>query len=277
MEKPTNPTPQKQAETVKEKVPGPVMRVAIRAQAAVNLIMAVWAPIESVKAIKNKHYTVPWLSEHMPQLKDIDLSSPLRRVATVAIGVFTTGYGALNAISRWRAANDAATQEKISRGTVQMHEVKISSNRFDIFMTRMNAIVGTVGSVIGGGFALHQINSATGRGTPMNNTEKLTIATGLIGAVVGPVLGLPKWRAADAAQRLLERREAAVVANSVQAGSSPEAIAQQITAVADPTADLTKSAKAASAPETASQPRNGHVAKIESRRTAQPSGMGIGE
>lgn len=186
-------------------------------------------------------------------------------------------YGALNAVSRWRAANDAATQEKVSHGTIQLHEAKISSNRLDIFMTRLNAIVGTVGSVIGGGAALYQINNAHNQGRPLGPGEKFTVGTGLIGAIVGPVLGLPKWRAADAAQRLLEQREAMVVANSVQAGSSAEKIAQQITAVADPTIDLTKSAGNGSDHRPAMQQGGGHAEKITARRVSQSPGMGIGE
>lgn len=183
-----------------EKIPGPAMRFVIRAQAGLNLLSAVATPVWTAVGIARGEINVP-----LPGgTKHFDLTSPAHKVAAAGIGLVSATYGSMNAIARLRTAKDAATQEKINHGTLDINDAPpLKSGHFDVVLTRMNAGLSGAIAVGSGIFTARSLLDPTL--SPDQKTQKAAGAITTM-AVTG-VMSVSKWRAANATQKQLDAQK----------------------------------------------------------------------
>lgn len=216
-EKPTQSNLEAPAEP--EKIPGPAMRFFVKVQAGVNLLSAAATPMIVAKGIKKGGLNVPLPGGS----KHFDLSSPNQKTAAVGIAAVSTVYGALNAVSRLRTVKDAETMAKVQQGTLAPEDAKMSSKRFDVVMTRMNAGLSGAIAVVSGAFAVRSLLDPT-----LIPDQKSDKVVGTLGAMAATgVMSVTKWRAANNAQRHIDEQNDKPAGHAERIEQERERIAQQ--------------------------------------------------
>lgn len=189
----------KPSQEKEEKIPGKFARGYMRLQAFGSLIGAGFTPIwTTYSAIRGK-ISIPFGTTNF----DIDINSPIKRSATVIGGLLYSAYMGLNGFARLRTAKDTATREKISLGELEPENAVFKSNGKDRTLTKIEASISSAISVGSLGYAIH---TATSKEKNPLTSFNITFAT--VNAVIAGVMSVVKFRAANAAEKSAQEREA---------------------------------------------------------------------
>lgn len=232
----TAPAPQSQ----EEKIPGPLARTYMRLQALNSLVSAVFVAVFTFKTVRKGELTSPtkdaalsnissfleprfsgkagnFLSSAINMSKEklpdnpfafnIDISSPVKRSAAMAGGAIMVTYMALNSIARLRTAKDAATRKQISLGELEPESAILKSGRLDRVLTKIEASISTATALGSLGYAVY---ASTDKNP--DRPKPISVKFALVNSVAAGIMSVVKFRAANAAAKSAQEREASQLA-----------------------------------------------------------------